>query len=238
MQQYRPSLLIGAHTVASVAVGHLSPSLPNAAAHSTCPLELTRIRVTRETLLGLCRAWIIVSGAVFTWWLEHVTTCHHSGGFASHSLLTEKLWNPLIISTLGIEHLNLRLWLSFYLISSTCKMGLFLPLWGWFSLDNWNHNPVVPRKQSLAGAGLWQDEEKELWGRFPSLQFFLCRLFYPNNNLVQKNWIRDPKNVSFSYIHLKDTLIPSAVAKLWLRFHVGEMVHGPHLFWELCKLYV
>lgn len=67
LQQYQPSFLVGAHTVASVVVGHLSPPLPNPAAHSVCPLELPRIRVTREMLLGLCRAQIVVSGAAFSW---------------------------------------------------------------------------------------------------------------------------------------------------------------------------
>lgn len=159
------------------------------------------------------------------------------------ALLLTAFWqkNCEILWLLVLWGLNIWTW------DFGCHFTKFLPPVKWdyfFHYEDdsvWiteNHNPVVPRKQSLAGAGLWQDEEKELWGRFPSLQFFLCRLFYPNNNLVQKNWIRDPKNVSFSYIHLKDSLIPSAVAKLWLRFHVGEMVHGPHLFWELCKLYV
>lgn len=31
-------------------------TLPSPAAHRVCPLELTRIRVTKEVVLGLCKA--------------------------------------------------------------------------------------------------------------------------------------------------------------------------------------
>lgn len=92
--------------------------------YSVCLLELTGMRVTREVMADLCRAWTVVFGAAFSLvvrtWL-HVTI---PDGFAPDSPRTGKLparsTDPAVV-----WELNISTWVF------SCHFALFLPLIKW-----------------------------------------------------------------------------------------------------------